>query len=180
MIFQGVRIPATLSLPDSLYSDDQGDVYADLIYTGCGEPLGSGCKLTGGEAVAEGWGGKDSGSNSCNSCQCSGGALMCTLMPCPPPLVGGCAGTQHGCCDDGKTSARGPNKAGCPMGTGVKDRDGVRCCTKDTPALEQCRECGAGRTLAANDVCHQFCEDSSKPPVERKADCPAGTQTWRT
>jgi len=28
------------------------------------------------------------------------------------PLVGGCAGTQHGCCNDGLTTA-GPNKAGC-------------------------------------------------------------------
>ena len=28
------------------------------------------------------------------------------------PLVSGCAGTQHGCCDDGKTTA-GPNKINC-------------------------------------------------------------------
>ncbi|XP_013398726.1 papilin isoform X2 [Lingula anatina] len=31
-----------------------------------------------------------------------------------PVLVGGCAGTQHGCCADGETTALGPNKAGCP------------------------------------------------------------------
>ena len=92
------------------------------LASGATAAAGSGCKLTGGEAVADGWGGEDSGSNSCNRCRCSGGALTCTEMACPPPVVGGCAGTQHGCCDDGKTSARGPDKAGCPVGTEVTGR----------------------------------------------------------
>ncbi len=29
--------------------------------------------------------------------------------------------------------------------------------------------------LAANDVCYRFCEDGSKPMVDRRKDCPAGT-----
>merc|ERR1719367_1674831 len=40
------------------------------------------CTLTGGEKVAHAWSGKDTGSNSCNDCICSNGALMCTRMGC--------------------------------------------------------------------------------------------------
>ena len=40
------------------------------------------CKLTGGETVESGWTGKDTGSNSCNSCFCTNGALGCTKMAC--------------------------------------------------------------------------------------------------
>jgi len=31
-----------------------------------------------------------------------------------PPMPGGCSGTLWGCCNDGETSARGPNQLGCP------------------------------------------------------------------
>ena len=41
-----------------------------------------GCALTGGEVVANGWTGKDTGKNSCNQCRCSGGKLACTKMYC--------------------------------------------------------------------------------------------------
>jgi hypothetical protein len=42
------------------------------------------CKLTGGEHVARGWNGKDTGSNYCNSCDCSDNGLVCTAMACAP------------------------------------------------------------------------------------------------
>ena len=29
--------------------------------------------------------------------------------------------------------------------------------------------------LAVNDVCYRFCEDGSKPMVDRRGDCPSGT-----
>jgi len=45
------------------------------------------CKLTGGETVESGWTGKDTGSNSCNSCFCTNGALGCTKMVCPAHLA---------------------------------------------------------------------------------------------
>ena len=41
------------------------------------------CTLTGGEVVQDGWSGKDTGSNFCNQCFCTGGALGCTKMACP-------------------------------------------------------------------------------------------------
>ncbi|XP_065198111.1 mucin-5AC-like [Sycon ciliatum] len=42
-----------------------------------------------------------------------------TTTPAPavttiPMLIGGCAGTQYGCCPDGTTAASGPNQLGCP------------------------------------------------------------------
>ena len=43
----------------------------------------SACTLTGGEVVQDGWSGKDTGSNFCNQCFCTGGALGCTKMACP-------------------------------------------------------------------------------------------------
>ena len=41
-----------------------------------------GCTLTGGEMVVDGWAGKDTGTNFCNQCRCSGGKLACTKMYC--------------------------------------------------------------------------------------------------
>ena len=41
-----------------------------------------GCSLTGGEVVADGWTGKDTGKNFCNQCRCSSGKLGCTKMYC--------------------------------------------------------------------------------------------------
>jgi len=41
------------------------------------------CALTGGQIVPSGWGGKDTGSNSCNSCACDDGNLACTKIRCP-------------------------------------------------------------------------------------------------
>merc|ERR1711988_1157100 len=41
------------------------------------------CALTGGQIVPSGWGGKDTGSNSCNSCACDDGNLSCTKVRCP-------------------------------------------------------------------------------------------------
>ena len=41
-----------------------------------------GCTLTGGEVVADGWTGKDTGNNFCNQCRCSVGNLGCTKMYC--------------------------------------------------------------------------------------------------
>lgn len=40
------------------------------------------CTLTGGETVQHGWGGPDTGSNSCNRCQCHNGNLGCTKILC--------------------------------------------------------------------------------------------------
>ena len=40
------------------------------------------CKLSGGELVDDGWGGKDTRSNYCNQCRCMNGALACTKMAC--------------------------------------------------------------------------------------------------
>jgi len=42
------------------------------------------CKLTGGETVQSGWARKDTGSNYCNGCFYTNGALGCTKMACPP------------------------------------------------------------------------------------------------
>ena len=44
------------------------------------------CTLTGGELVANGWSGNDSGSNSCNSCFCKDAVLACTKMACSHEL----------------------------------------------------------------------------------------------
>ena len=47
------------------------------------KPMGGhDCQLTGGEIVAEGWSGKDTGANYCNQCMCIGGK-----MACPPPTL---------------------------------------------------------------------------------------------
>jgi hypothetical protein len=40
------------------------------------------CTLTGGEVVQDGWSGKDTGSNFCNRCFCTDGALGCTKIAC--------------------------------------------------------------------------------------------------
>merc|ERR1719203_1257753 len=40
------------------------------------------CELTGGEIVAHGWYGADTGSNYCNQCGCHDGVLACTMMFC--------------------------------------------------------------------------------------------------
>merc|ERR1719499_1590492 len=42
------------------------------------------CTLSGGEHVFDGWSGNDSGENSCNTCSCESGTLMCTEMACGP------------------------------------------------------------------------------------------------
>ena len=39
------------------------------------------CTLTGGELVSDGWGGKDTGGNSCNSCACDDGNVCATMPP---------------------------------------------------------------------------------------------------
>jgi len=44
----------------------------------------SGCDLEDGTHVEEGWSGKDTGSNYCNTCRCSNGGLACTRMACAP------------------------------------------------------------------------------------------------
>ncbi|XP_065198427.1 mucin-5AC-like isoform X1 [Sycon ciliatum] len=46
-------------------------------------------------------------------------APAATTTPAPavtttPLLIGGCSGTQYGCCPDGTTAASGPNQLGCP------------------------------------------------------------------
>jgi DNA repair exonuclease SbcCD ATPase subunit len=55
--------------------------------------LGESCRLTGGEDVKDGWSGLDTGDNYCNTCQCTDGVLLCTLMYCsddrPCQLTGG-------------------------------------------------------------------------------------------
>ena len=43
---------------------------------------GKGCTLSGGETVASGWSGEDTGDNYCNNCFCSNGVLGCTKMAC--------------------------------------------------------------------------------------------------
>jgi len=48
------------------------------------EPDEGSCVLTGGEVVPNGWSGNDTDFNSCNSCRCGDGLLMCTLMFCLP------------------------------------------------------------------------------------------------
>ena len=48
------------------------------------EPDEGSCVLTGGEVVPSGWSGNDTDFNSCNSCRCGDGLLMCTLMFCLP------------------------------------------------------------------------------------------------
>lgn len=40
------------------------------------------CTLTGGEPVQNGWTGKDTGNNYCNSCFCTNGVLGCTKIGC--------------------------------------------------------------------------------------------------
>lgn len=47
------------------------------------KPEKSTCTLTGGEIVEEGWSGKDTGSNSCNTCRCGALGLSCPLVLCP-------------------------------------------------------------------------------------------------
>merc|ERR1719433_945272 len=42
------------------------------------------CTLSGGQHVFDGWSGNDSGENSCNTCSCESGTLMCTEMACGP------------------------------------------------------------------------------------------------
>merc|ERR1711879_120032 len=42
----------------------------------------SGCTLSGGEQVLDGWSGNGSGENSCNTCSCEWGTLTCTEMAC--------------------------------------------------------------------------------------------------
>lgn len=51
---------------------------------------GDRCQLSGGEFVPEGWFGKDTGDNYCNSCSCQSGLLACTKMGCPPLDEGSC------------------------------------------------------------------------------------------
>ena len=42
--------------------------------------------LSGGEAVLDGWHGKDTGANECNSCFCDKGRMACTRMACAAHL----------------------------------------------------------------------------------------------
>merc|ERR1719499_821853 len=42
------------------------------------------CTLSGGNHVFDGWSGNDSGENSCNTCSCESGTLICTEMACGP------------------------------------------------------------------------------------------------
>jgi len=47
------------------------------------------CTLKGGEIVSSGWNGPDTGSNSCNTCTCSEGGLICTDVACGCTLKSG-------------------------------------------------------------------------------------------
>ena len=50
----------------------------------CPKPEPTTCTLACGTVVPVGWGGKDEGSNACNSCGClESGLLRCTMMACP-------------------------------------------------------------------------------------------------
>ena len=51
--------------------------------------VGDNCTLTGGEVVTDGWSGKDTGTNWCNSCSCGQGMLACTEIGCIDPDANG-------------------------------------------------------------------------------------------
>ena len=46
-------------------------------------PAKKSCELQCGTVVADGWTGKDEGTNDCNTCSCRDGGLACTKMGCP-------------------------------------------------------------------------------------------------
>lgn len=54
--------------------------------TGASSLTSGSCTLSGGEAVLDGWHGKDTGANECNSCFCDKGRMACTRMACAAHL----------------------------------------------------------------------------------------------
>jgi len=78
-------------------------------------PCPSRCVLTGGEIVNSGWSGKDTGSNSCNHCSCTDGALACTLQFCVGCTLTGGENVNSGWTglDTGSNSC---NTCGCEHG----------------------------------------------------------------
>merc|ERR1719336_1881295 len=72
-----------------LYSNECNENRVDLPCTSIKECFyfervfeATSCTLSGGEHVFDGWSGNDSGENSCNTCSCESGTLMCTEMAC--------------------------------------------------------------------------------------------------
>ena len=57
--------------------------------------VGDNCTLTGGEVVTDGWSGKDTGTNWCNSCSCGQGMLACTEIGCIDPDANGTLQTSN-------------------------------------------------------------------------------------
>merc|ERR1719499_1198710 len=59
------------------------------------------CTLSGGQHAFDGWSGNDSGENSCNTCSCESGTLICTEMACGPtagtsePIAETCKGNPN-------------------------------------------------------------------------------------
>merc|ERR1712093_643885 len=95
----------------------------------CG-PVVTKCTLTGGETVAHGWSGHDTGLNYCNSCNCDNGRLACTKMLCLPrdcTLAGG-ETVVHGLSGD-DTGANYCNTCNC--------NNGQLACTKKACLSEQ-------------------------------------------
>ena len=103
----------------------------------------NGCKLSGGEPVADGWSGSDTGANHCNSCTCRAGSLACTEMACEPQecckaLTASCLACGLGL-SEVEYCQQHPDTQGCPPSTGgVSVRDAV-CASKacgDTCTVE--------------------------------------------
>ena len=129
-----------------------------------------GCTLTGGEFVPVGWSGKDTGSNSCNSCGCEGPELLaCTEefcarrrlqqdaeKPAPAPALD----------ETGETESLGAEEGSCTLDGGEIVPDGW---FGKGSSFNWCNDC---RCVNAVQLCtKKFCgeEDAGSKPMKRRA-----------
>lgn len=85
---------AAIEMAEQLVDQDEASVHSAQAYADAAREVllharrrfpQNGCTLSGGERVAEHWSGRDTGSNSCNSCECANGRLTCTKLRCQTP-----------------------------------------------------------------------------------------------
>lgn len=145
----------------------------------CKWPRPDMCKLTNGEMKEQGWTGKDTGANYCNTCICNNGVLSCSKVACVPKkdcTAVKCAAVHEpcptgqvrqknekhwaGCCFNPKTDCVVPSPVDCVV-------------TAWSPNWGPCtKSCGTGQKVKTRRI-------EQKPNVSGKP-CPGGNRLIMT
>ena len=113
----------------------------------------SDCETSCGNFVPHKWKGRDDGDNCCNKCKCRNGKLRCTEKACDSKKEKKqCEGCSYNCFTHEVWS----------------DKKREWCCKNKMLG------CPTTESLALGEVCHQFCEDGSCPPINKRDECGKG------